>query len=597
MRRTYPGFKRWMLGNCCAAVGMAGVAARGIVPDWVSVVVTNAATFAGVVFLLEGSREFLHLRPVHLPARVLAGLCLAAELYFLAVVNNIGIRILVASLCLGLLTAATGATLLQGARKSRKLSFLFAGTFFLLNSIFNFARGISTLQAWPSQDLFAPTLVNQLYFGGMTITVIGWAIGFILLTNDRLVEELTAAERRTARLNQDLQFATEQATAAARQAAESDQAKSDFLAYIGHEIRNPLGGVLFLCELILDGPLNDEKREDMETLRASANSVLSILNDLLDLSKVEAGRMPIVEVPFDLEAELTQVADVFSPQARAKATNLFVSYPHDLPRRFAGDGPRIRQIVSNFVSNAVKFTEQGEIHIGVEARGGAMRISVRDTGVGIASETLPRLFNKFAQAGPSAYYRGTGLGLAISKQLAELMDGSVGVESREGQGSTFWVELPLESAAPEVPEVPAHAPPAASGEPVLAGSRVLLAEDNVFSQKVLSKLLTSYGMLVDVAGNGKDAVTKFAQADYAVILMDCQMPEMDGYEATRRIRALEDGRGMRTPVIAITALAVASEQSRCREAGMDDFLVKPFAPEQLLECIAGHVSRKPKAAE
>jgi signal transduction histidine kinase/ActR/RegA family two-component response regulator len=517
------------------------------------------------------------------------------QIYFLTVVNDIGIRILVASLCLGLLTAMTGATLFQGARKNRKLSFLFAGAFFLVNSIFNFARGISTLQAWPSQDLFAPTLVNQLYFGGMTITVIGWAIGFILLTNDRLIEELTAAERHTARLNQDLQFATEQATAAARQAADSEQAKTEFLAYIGHEIRNPLGGVLFLCELLLDGPLNEEKREDMETLRASANSMLSILNDLLDLSKVEAGRMPIVEVPFDLEEELAQVADVFTPQARAKATDLFVTYPRSLPRRFAGDGPRIRQIVSNFVSNAVKFTEQGEIHIEVEARGGDTRISVRDTGVGIAAETLPRLFNRFAQAGPSASYRGTGLGLAISKQLAELMGGSVGVVSQEGQGSTFWVELPLEPAAPEVLEVPA--PAAAAGGPLLAGSRVLLAEDNVFSQKVLSKLLTSYGMLVDVAGDGKDAVAKFGQADYAVVLMDCQMPVMDGYEATRKIRAMENGRNMRTPVIAITALAVASEQSRCREAGMDDFLVKPFAPEQLLECIAGHVSRTHKDGE
>jgi CheY-like chemotaxis protein len=332
----------------------------------------------------------------------------------------------------------------------------------------------------------------------------------------------------------------------------------------------------------------------METLRGSANSVLGILNDILDLSKVEAGRMSIAVAPFDLESELAQIVDMFLPQARAKSTALCLTYPAEVPHRFVGDGHRVRQVVSNFVSNAVKFTDEGEIHIELQLKGGCVRIYVRDTGIGISSGTLPLLFSKFMQADPSAPHRGTGLGLAICKQLAELMGGNVGATSIEGKGSIFWVDLPLN---PEEPEFQPQARQTGSREPRLAGLRVLLAEDNVFSRSVLSKLLASHGMVVDVVTNGKDAVSRLGQTEYAMILMDCQMPEMDGCEATRRIRAMENSHGIRTPVIAITALALASERDRCREAGMDDFLIKPFAPEQLLECIAAHLAHNPKPPE
>jgi signal transduction histidine kinase/ActR/RegA family two-component response regulator len=589
-RRTYPGFARWMLGNCCAGLSMAALALRGVVPDWLSIVVTNAAAFAGVVLLLEGNREFLHLSPVYTPARVLAGLSMAAQIYFFAIVDNLSIRILVSSFCIAVLTAASAVTLFRGVRTNRRLSFLFAGSFFMINAFCNFARGIAAWMAWPAPDLFAATLVNQVYFGGMTITVIGWAMGFILLTNDRLIEDLTLVERHTAELNQELQAATEQAKAAARHAAEANRAKSDFLAYMGHEIRNPLSGVLVLSELILTGPLTEEKRGDVETLRGSAHSVLGILNDVLDLSKVEAGQMSIVAAPFNLETELTQIADLFWPQARAKSTLLHLAYPLDAPRWFEGDGPRVRQIISNFTSNAVKFTDNGEVVIEVEQKARHVRISVRDTGIGIAPGTLPLLFSKFIQAEPSARYRGTGLGLAISKQLAELMGGSVGAESLEGRGSTFWVELPLNPVDGAVPRETRDCGPR---EVALAGSRVLLAEDNEFSQRVISKLLESHGMVVDVVACGRDAVARFEQTKYAVVLMDCQMPEMDGYEATRRIRAWETGRAVRTPVIAITAHSMANERNRCQTAGMDDYLVKPVTPAQLLECIATHLARKP----
>jgi signal transduction histidine kinase/ActR/RegA family two-component response regulator len=583
-----------VLGNSCACLSLAALAVRGLVPDWISVVEANGGAFAGVVLLLEGNREFVHVRAACPPARILAGLSLLAQVYFVVGTDDIGVRILVASACIGLLTTASAVTLFRGMGPSRRLGFIFTGSLFLINALFNFGRGIATFAAWPTPDLFAATLVNQLYFGGMAITIIGWGFGFILLTNDRLVEDLTAAERHTDKLNQELRQATEQATAAATRAEQADHAKSDFLAYMSHEIRNPLSGVLMLSELTLDGPINEEKRPDLETLHQSASSVQRILDDLLDLSKIEAGRMEIAAAPFDLELELAQIADLFSPLAGAKSTFLRFTFPPDVSRWFHGDGPRIRQIVSNFASNAVKFTDHGEIEIGVEQSDGNVRISVRDTGIGIAAQALPLLFSKFTQAEPAVSRRGTGLGLAICKHLAELMGGSAGARSQEGRGSTFWVELPL--AAAEHDDQP-EGRISESKLIDLAGLRVLLAEDNAFTRSALVKLLERHGMTVDVVPNGREAVSLYEKEEYAVILMDCQMPEMDGYEAVRRIREVEKGLARRTPVIAITALTMAGECIRCQAAGMDDYLVKPVAPAVLFECMAAHLGRKPESAQ
>jgi CheY-like chemotaxis protein len=242
----------------------------------------------------------------------------------------------------------------------------------------------------------------------------------------------------------------------------------------------------------------------------------------------------------------------------------------------------------------VKFTDHGEIEICVQRINGSVKVSVHDTGIGIAPRALPLLFSRFTQADPAVSRRGTGLGLAISKHLAELMGGSVGAASEEGRGSTFWVELPLKPAEHEDrPE--GHI--SESNRLDLAGLRALVAEDNVFTRSALVKLLERHGMDVDAAPNGWEAVALYGRAKYTVILMDCQMPEMDGYEAARRIREVEKGLEKRTPVIAVTALTMAGECIRCHEAGMDDFLVKPVAPAALFECIAAHLMRKPESSQ
>ena len=544
-------------------------------------------------YLLEGTREFQGLSSTVWPARILAGLSLLAQIYFLVFVNELEARILVASICIGLLTTAGAMALFRGMGPGRRLGFLLAGSFFLLCAAFNFIRGIAT---WvePTPDVFSSTLVNQFYFAGMAITMVGWGFGFVLLTKDRLVADLTATEHLTAALNRELEQSNERVSAAAYQSAQADQAKSEFLAYVGHEIRNPLSGVIVLSELLLDGPLTEEKRPDMETLQKTAGSLLGIVNDILDLSKIEAGAMSLTVAPFDLAIELAQIADLYSPQARARLTTLSVAYPAELPRWFHGDGARVHQIISNFTSNAVKFTDHGEIELRVEPHQNGVRISVCDTGSGIAPQALPLLFSKFVQADAYAprSIRGTGLGLAISKQLAELMMGSVGATSEVGRGSTFWVDLPLEPIDhQEQLEVPREE----SRESDLAGVRVLLAEDNVFIQSVLVKLLERHGMAVDAVAKGREAVARYGQAKYDAVLMDCQMPEMNGYEATRKIRELERGHGRRTPVIAITARAMANDRNRCRAAGMDDYLVKPVPSGALVECITTHLLRKPQA--
>ena len=384
--------------------------------------------------------------------------------------------------------------------------------------------------------------------------------------------------------------AERRALEAQKKAECADAAKSEFLANMSHEIRTPLNGVIGLTNLVLDGPLDESKRPDLEIIQESAGSLLRIISDVLDFSKLEAGKFKLESTPFDLKDLLDSVVELFAHQAAAAGVTVLVDYPEHLPQRFNGDAMRIRQIMLNLTSNAVKFTLRGRIIVSAACVDGLIRLSVRDTGIGIPRDVLSRLFSKFTQADASTtrQYGGTGLGLAISRHLAELMAGTIGADSEPGRGSTFWVQLPLEPAPLWEQPIP-NASVATSCLPA-EGQRVLVAEDNVVNRELLARILRKRGCVVDLASNGVEAVKLSEQNCYAAIFMDCQMPVMDGYDATARIRARERLDGSHTPIIAVTAHVLTGESERCRAAGMDHYMSKPIQISELHQCLATYCS-------
>jgi signal transduction histidine kinase/ActR/RegA family two-component response regulator len=386
---------------------------------------------------------------------------------------------------------------------------------------------------------------------------------------------------RTRRRSRDAQKAAEKANAA----------KSEFLANMSHEIRTPLSGVIGMARLVLDGSITEDRRQDIETIENSAESLLAIVNDVLDLSKIEAGQLRLEHEAFDLERAIRLVIDLLRPRLKEKGLGFNLSYDEHVPRWIWGDETRVRQIVLNLVGNAVKFTDQGAVLVSVRSSGKSrLLIEVADTGIGIPEAQRDRLFQKFSQADTSMTrrYGGTGLGLVISKELAELMGGQIGFNSRAGEGSTFWVAIPAEPASEPAVEPP-HS--TLSAYTALGRGKVLVVEDNAVNQRVLLRSLQKLGLEVDVASNGSEAVARSRTSSYDLVFMDCQMPEMDGYEATARIRAAERN-GKRTPIVALTAHAMPGDRARCEAAGMDDYLSKPVDLGAL-----EHVLRRYVAAE
>lgn len=499
----------------------------------------------------------------------------------------------------------SGYTVVSGLFKSLILSISLLGIFYVILT----RPMLSVINALSEVRASSPEKVRLPVPRGHQQDEIGTMVGIInqhLETIDSTLARLRSAESniknysielehevlsRTQEIsdkNSALQQSNRALVKAKEDAMRRARARASFLAGMSHEIRTPLNGLLGMLGLALDNEQNPDKRHRLEIALSAGESLLGILNDILDISKVEAGKLYLENIPFELPRIIEECTTLHGEQARIKGIELTADIAPGFPDQLLGDPTRIRQVLNNLISNAIKFTETGRVQVAATYSADSVTLTVTDTGIGLSQEGIRRLFAPFAQADTQTtrLYGGTGLGLALCRQLIERMHGQITVDSKEQEGTIFTVTLPLpvfQETDTDTGE--AHAGPAVTPTPSATPSlRVLLVEDNKVNQMVASSLLKKMGHHPEVAANGQIALEALAQSQYDLILMDCQMPVMDGYETTRRIRQNPDWQNL--PIIAVTANVMQGDKDDCFACGMNDYITKPYNRHRLREMIS-----------